>query len=122
MRQGNVDGLNLLQGTTQLSSTNAEVGTATVQAFVGTSEVVSTTVQFRDEVAVLSLQAVPTQVQRSSSEVQVFNLNAVARNSEDDPVGGESLNFSSEYGQLDSGGLIVLTNNQGEATDVLCEQ
>ncbi len=100
-------------------TTDGDVGSASISAFLGSSDVVQTSVTLRDAVAVLSLQATPTDVERQSNVEQVINLVAIARNSQNDPVGGESLSFRTPFGRLDSGGSVVLTNNQGEATDQL---
>jgi hypothetical protein len=99
--------------------TGGDVGTATVSAFLGSSDLVQTMVTLRDEVEALSLQATPPRVQRSADMEQVINLVATARNAQNDPIGGESLTFNSPFGRLDSRGGVVLTNSQGQATDVL---
>lgn len=69
----------------------------------------------------ITLQATPTNVpvdipQNNPAEVRLL---ALVRDARGLPLSGQGVNFTTEFGRLNSGGRLVSTNAQGEARDTL---
>lgn len=94
---------------------DGRVGMATVTARAGAAEAVTVDVEIGEFAATVSLQTSPSQVAAGGS----VDLLAIVRDDEGRPLGGANVNFVTQVGTLDSGGSLVFTDSQGEATDVL---
>lgn len=92
------------------------VGTATVTAFSGANEAVTTEVAVGQLAASMSLQVTPSNVPESGG---ILDLLALVRDDQAQPLPEAQVNFRSEVGSLDSGGRFIVTNAQGEARDEL---
>lgn len=99
----------------------SESGTATIRAFLGASEVVSTTIDIRDSAADISLTANPSSINFGDATIR---LTATVRNAVNDGIPSINVLFVAEIGTLETTGGApsagtVRTNTQGEAELVL---
>jgi hypothetical protein len=95
---------------------DGRVGTATVSAFSGGIEPVTTDVAVGQLAASMSLQVTPSSVPESGGDLDLL---ALVRDDQSQPLVDAQVNFRSEIGTLDSGGRFILTNANGEARDEL---
>ncbi len=110
-----------------LLKAESESGDAVVEALLGTSDPVSTTITIRDAAETITVEANPASIPsdgNSDAGDTPTTLTALIRNAQGEPFGGAAVNFSarifgteSGIGSLSSGGGSVLTNSQGESTD-----
>lgn len=97
----------------------SEAGQASVTAILGTSDPVSTTIELRDAVASISLEANPRTISRIDAGVPI-SLLARVLNSQSRPVAGVVVIFSSQFGSFsDATRGSVPSNAQGEARETL---
>jgi PKD repeat protein len=92
------------------------VGTATVSAYSGSVEPVTTEVEVGSLVAAITLTADPTSLPETGGEVTLL---ALVRDDTGQPLPGATVNFRTEAGTLASGGRFITTDENGEATDTL---
>ena len=95
---------------------DGRIGTATVNAFSGAIEPVTLDVAIGQLAASMSFQVTPSSVGETGGELDLL---ALVRDDQSQPLADATVNFRSEIGVLDSGGRFILTDAQGEATDVL---
>lgn len=93
-------------------------GTATVSAFVGSSDIAETMVEIRDTAAFIGLDANPDTITRAGG---MIILTATVTNSQGQPVAGAQVRFSTSgtLGSSFSGGGLSFTNDNGTATNTL---
>ena len=95
-----------------------EVGIAEIMVssgVVGTAEPIM--VQIGAAIASISLTATPASI--SFAEGATSSITAVVFDENAQTIANASVTFSTDAGSLDSGGKIVLTNESGEAFDIL---
>lgn len=100
---------------------DGRVGTANVQAHVGTSGdggTGSATIEILigRSAGAVSIQATPSSVPETGGTVQLL---ALVRDDQGQPLAGVAVNFQADVGTLQSGGSFINTNAQGEARDTL---
>ncbi|HUP21736.1 MAG TPA: PKD domain-containing protein [Thermoanaerobaculia bacterium] len=95
---------------------NGDFGTATVTASLGGAESTTVEIQVGLSAGSITLQATPASVAETGGRV---NLIATVRDDQGRALGGATVNFSTDVGQLDSEGGLVLTDSGGAARDVL---
>jgi hypothetical protein len=95
---------------------DGRVGTATVSAFSGGVDPVTTEVQVGALASSISLTVDPTSLPETGGVVQ---LRALVRDENGQPLPDASVNFTTEAGTLASGGRFLVTNADGEVTDRL---
>jgi hypothetical protein len=95
---------------------DGRIGTATVTAFSGAAEPVTLDITVGQLAASMSFQVTPSSVGEGGG---VLDLLALVRDDQSQPLADVTVNFRSEVGTLESGGRFILTDSNGEATDVL---
>ncbi|MEO8274653.1 MAG: PKD domain-containing protein [Thermoanaerobaculia bacterium] len=95
---------------------DGRVGTATVSAFSGGVEPVTTDIAVGQLAASMSFQVTPSSVPETGG---TLDLLALIRDDQSQPLADAQVNFRSEVGTLDSGGRFLLTDANGEARDRL---
>jgi hypothetical protein len=95
---------------------NGEVGKAMVKANAGAAEEAMIEIQIGIFAASIALQASPSTVTSSGGRI---DLVALVRDDVGQPLQGAAVNFTTALGTLDSGGGLVSTDANGEASDVL---
>ena len=95
---------------------DGRIGTATVTARTGTSDMAIVEVEIGKFAANITLQASPGQVADSGGNVSLL---AVVRDDQGRALAGSLVNFQTEVGTLDSRGALKTTNASGEARDTL---
>jgi PKD domain len=95
---------------------DGRIGTATVTARTGASDMATVDVGIGKFAASITLQASPGQVSGLGGNVSLL---AVVRNDQGQPQAGALVNFQTQVGTLDSRGSLVSTDTSGEATDTL---
>lgn len=104
---------------------DGRVGTATVQARVGTagggddgggSGTASIDVLVGRTAGAVSLQATPSNIPETGGTIRLL---ALVRDDQGQPLADVSVNFLTDVGTLQSGGAFIETNAQGEARDTL---
>jgi hypothetical protein len=118
---------------TAIFRANGVLGTATITAATGTGTTTgggstsdpggttsgttaSISIQVGTAAGSIVLQPTPTSLTVSGGTV---NLLALVRDSNGQPLAGQGVNFTTDYGRLASRGAIVLTNASGVARDTL---
>ena len=99
-------------------TSGVEVGIAEItvsSGVVGTAEPIM--VQIGAAIASISLTATPASI--SFEEGATSSITAVVFDENAQTIANASVTFSTDAGSLDSGGKIVLTNESGEAFDIL---
>ncbi len=95
---------------------DGRIGTATVQAFSGAAGEAMIDVQIGALAAFMELTAQPSVIPREGG---TSTITATAIDSEGSPITGANITFSSEIGQLESGGQVVQADSNGQASDVV---
>jgi len=95
---------------------DGRVGTATVSAYSGGNEPVTTEVQVGALATSITLTVDPTSLPETGGVVE---LRALVRDDGGQPLPDASVNFTTEAGTLRSGGAFLTTDANGEATDRL---
>ncbi|KAB2963402.1 MAG: PKD domain-containing protein [Thermoanaerobaculia bacterium] len=95
---------------------DGRVGTATVSAYSGGVEPVTTEVAVGALATSISLTVDPTSLPETGG---VVHLRALVRDENGQPLPDASVNFTTEAGTLASGGRFLTTNANGEVTDRL---
>jgi hypothetical protein len=95
---------------------DGRVGTATVTAYSGAVEGVEVDVEVGSLAASVGLQVTPSSVPETGG---TLDLLARIRDENGQPIGGVTVNFSSEVGELESGGTFVTSDAEGLARDEL---
>ena len=99
---------------------DGRIGMATVSATTGAAALVSVDVQVGSVAASITLTATPSNVPKDpQGDEGVIELLALIRDDTGAPLGGGVVNFAAETGTLASRGGPVVTNDFGEATDML---
>lgn len=101
-------------------SGDGRIGMATVSATTGAAALVSVELQIGSVAASITLTATPSNVPKDPKEEEgVIELLALIRDDTGAPLGGGVVNFAAETGILDSRGGPKVTNDLGEARDIL---
>jgi hypothetical protein len=95
---------------------DGRVGTATVSAYSGGVDPVTTEIQVGALATSISLTVDPTSIPESGGVVE---LRALVRDENGQPLPDASVNFIAEAGTLASGGSFLITDANGEVTDRL---
>jgi hypothetical protein len=95
---------------------DGRVGTATVSAFSGGIEPVTTDIAVGQLAASMSLQVTPSSLPETGGDLDLL---ALVRDDLSQPLVDAQVNFRAEIGTLASGGQFILTNANGEARDQL---
>lgn len=95
---------------------DGRVGTATVSAYSGGTDAVTTDVAVGALATSISLSVDPTSLPESGGVVQLI---ALVRDDQGQPLPDASVNFRTEAGSLASGGAFLTTDANGQATDTL---
>ncbi len=95
---------------------DGRIGTATVQAFSGAAGEAMIEVQIGALAAFMELTAQPTVIPRDGGS---STLTATAIDADGAPIIGANITFSSEIGQLESGGRVLQADANGQVTDVV---
>ncbi len=91
-------------------------GIATVSAYSGANEAVTTEVEVGARAAAISLNADPNNLPQEGGVVELI---ALVRDDAGQPLAGATVNFRTEAGSLRSGGRFITTDSRGQARDVL---
>jgi hypothetical protein len=97
-------------------SGNGDVGTAVVKANTGAAEEASVEVQIGILAGSVTLQTTPSNIPETGGELELI---ALVRDDQGQPLRDVLVNFTSEVGELDSGGDFVHTDGAGRAEDTL---
>jgi hypothetical protein len=100
---------------TQLSGAG-QIGMATVTASTGAAAAVTAEVQIGSLASSMTLQASPTSIGQSGGDIELL---AVVRDDAGQLLENLAVNFGTTGGTLESRGAAVLTNEGGEARDLL---
>jgi hypothetical protein len=95
---------------------DGRVGTATVSAYSGGVDPVTTEIQVGALATSISLTVDPTSIPETGGVVE---LRALVRDENGQPLPDASVNFITEAGSLGSGGSFLITDANGEVTDRL---
>ena len=95
---------------------DGRIGTATVTARSGSAEAAMVEVAVGKAASTVSLQATPSSIPETGGRVTLL---AVVRDDKGQPLPGATVNFTTTIGQLASGGSLMTTNANGQATDQL---
>ncbi|HEX9800368.1 MAG TPA: PKD domain-containing protein [Thermoanaerobaculia bacterium] len=95
---------------------DGRVGTATISAYSGAVEPVTTEVGIGSLAASVRLQVTPSSVPEGGG---ILALLALVRDDQGQPLPEASVNFASDAGTLASGGSFLLSDANGEARDTL---
>lgn len=95
---------------------DGRVGTATVTARSGSAEAATIEVTIGEVASSVSLQATPSSIPETGGSVSLL---AVVRDDQGQPLGGVSVNFTTEIGRLASAGGFIVTDANGQASDRL---
>jgi hypothetical protein len=95
---------------------DGRAGTATVTAYSGAVDPVTTDVAVGTPAASIRLTVTPTSVPETGGAVELL---ALVRDDQGQPLAGASVNFATDAGTLASGGGFLLSDANGEAEDVL---
>ncbi len=95
---------------------DGRIGTATVTARSGSAESATVEVTVGEAATSVSLQATPSSIPDTGGSV---TLRALVRDDQGQPLPGAVVNFTTEIGQLQSGGAFLNTDSSGEVTDRL---
>ena len=95
---------------------DGRAGTATVSAYSGAVEAVTTDVAVGFPAASIRLTVTPTSIPETGG---VVDLLALIRDDQGQPLSGASVNFLTDVGTLQSGGGFLTSDANGQATDVL---
>jgi hypothetical protein len=95
---------------------DGRVGTATVTAFSGLVDPVTTEVAIGSLASSVRLQVTPSSIPESGG---TLDLLALVRDDQGQPLPDASVNFGTEVGILASGGSFLLSDANGEARDTL---
>ncbi len=93
-----------------------QFGMATVTASAGGSEAATVDVQVGLPATSITLQATPTSVPETGGELELV---ALVRDDQGRPLAKAQVNFLTDTGTLDSGGLLRMTDSNGRAEDTL---
>lgn len=95
---------------------DGRVGTATITAYSGAVEPVTTEVGVGALAASVRLQVTPTSVPETGGTITLL---ALVRDDQGQPLPEATVNFTADAGTLASGGSFLVSDSRGEATDVL---
>lgn len=95
---------------------DGRAGIATVSAYSGANDPVTTEIEVGARAAAISLNADPSNLPQEGGVVELI---ALVRDDEGQPLPGASVNFRTEAGSLRSGGRFITTDSRGQARDVL---
>lgn len=95
---------------------DGRVGTASISAHSGAVEPVSTEVAVGSLAASVRLQVSPTSIPETGG---IIDLLALVRDDQGQPLPQATVNFTADAGTLASGGSFLLSDDRGEAGDVL---
>lgn len=95
---------------------DGRAGTATVSAYSGAVDAVTTEVAVGFPAGSIALSVTPTSIPETGGEIDLL---ALVRDDQGQPLAGASVNFRTDAGSLDSDGAFLTTNSAGQARDVL---
>jgi len=95
---------------------DGRVGTATISAYSGAIEPVTTDVAIGSLAAAVRLQVSPTSVPETGA---TLTLLALVRDDQGQPLPEATVDFTTDVGSLASGGRFLLSDANGEASDTL---
>ena len=95
---------------------DGRAGTATVSAFSGAVDPVTTDVAVGFPAGSIRLSVSPTSIPETGGTIDLL---ASVRDDQGEPLPGASVNFLTDVGTLDSGGRFLVTNSDGQAADIL---
>lgn len=95
---------------------DGRVGTATITAYSGAVEPVTTEVGVGALAASVRLQVTPTSVPETGGTIALL---ALVRDEQGQPLPEATVNFTADAGTLASGGSFLVSDSRGEANDVL---
>jgi len=95
---------------------DGRAGTATISAYSGAVETVTTDVAVGFPAGSIRLTVTPTSIPETGG---VVDLLALVRDDQGQPLPGASVNFTADAGTLRSGGAFLVSDANGQTTDVL---
>jgi hypothetical protein len=95
---------------------DGRAGTATISAYSGAVEAVTTDVAVGFPAGSIRLTVTPTSIPETGGTVELL---ALVRDDQGQPLPGASVNFTSDAGTLQSGGAFLVSNANGQAFDTL---
>jgi len=95
---------------------DGRAGTATITAYSGSVDPVTADLAIGSAAASIRLQVTPTSVPETGGTLELL---ALVRDDQGEPLADAAVNFATDAGTLDSGGSFIVSDENGEARDLL---